>query len=134
MKTNTKKGFTLIEVMVVMAIIAVLATLIIGAVTLARRTANETVNRGNARTLQTAAEAYYAKNRSYPDVAGTNTPSFDQYAVAAGISAFTNAPTGCSGATAGGGTVTDGTGGYTITPYTYNCGASLGAGDQLVNQ
>lgn len=60
-----KQGFTLIELMVVMAIIAVLATLVIGAVQLARRTATETTHRANAKTIQTALEGRYAKYRRY---------------------------------------------------------------------
>ncbi len=61
------KGFTLIELMVVMAIIAVLATLIIGAIQLARTTATETAHRSNAKTVQTALESTFAKNRRYCD-------------------------------------------------------------------
>jgi prepilin-type N-terminal cleavage/methylation domain-containing protein len=60
-----RKAFTLIELMVVMAIIAVLSTLIIGAISVARKTSKETTNRGNARSLETALEAFYAKNKSY---------------------------------------------------------------------
>jgi prepilin-type N-terminal cleavage/methylation domain-containing protein len=63
--SEKKKGFTLVEIMVVMAIIAVLATLILGAIQLARTTATETAHRTNAKTIQTALEANYAKYRAY---------------------------------------------------------------------
>ena len=65
MKLTNKKGFTLIELMVVMAIIAVLAVLILGAVQLARNTSTETIHRSNAKGVQTALEANYAKNKRY---------------------------------------------------------------------
>ncbi len=60
-----KQGFTLIELVVVMAIIAVLAVLVIGAINIARHTAIETTNRSNAHTLRSCLEAYYAKYRVY---------------------------------------------------------------------
>lgn len=65
-KFEFKRGFTLIEVVVVMAIIAVLAVLVTGAITVARRTSRETTNRANAKVVQTAMEAYVARNNSSP--------------------------------------------------------------------
>lgn len=62
-----KRGFTLIEVVIVMAIIAVLAALVVGAITIARKTATETTNRNNAKTLNTCLEAYYARFKAYCD-------------------------------------------------------------------
>lgn len=64
---KTNQGFTLIEVVVVMAIIAVLAALVVGAITVARKTAIETQARTDARTIQTGLEAYFAQHRAYPD-------------------------------------------------------------------
>jgi len=84
-----KKGFTLVEIMVVMAIIAVLATLIIGAIQLARTTATETAQRSNAKTIQTALEANYAKYRAYcGNTGGINCAphSLDEAATHLGVS------------------------------------------------
>ena len=84
-----RKGFTLIEVMVVMAIIAVLAVLIIGAISLARRTASETTNRSNAKTIQTALEAVFVKNKVYCTTPGTTiTPACGAVTTAALATSF----------------------------------------------
>lgn len=66
-------AFTLIELMVVMAIIAILITLIIGAITVARRTTRDTQRRSNVQTIKTALEGYYAANKLYPDPDSTGT-------------------------------------------------------------
>lgn len=70
MATKRQIGFTLIELMVAMAIIAVLTTLIIGAITISRNTATETTNRVNAKTVQSALEADFALNKAYCGFAG----------------------------------------------------------------
>jgi prepilin-type N-terminal cleavage/methylation domain-containing protein len=62
-----KKGFTLIELVVVMAIIAVLSLLIIAAITAARRQSVNTQRTGNAKTIEIALESFAAKNQGkYP--------------------------------------------------------------------
>lgn len=71
---KNKKAFTLIELMVVIAIIAVLTTLIIGAVTAARHATTESANRSNADTLRTALEAYYSRYRQYCGATGGGNP------------------------------------------------------------
>jgi prepilin-type N-terminal cleavage/methylation domain-containing protein len=64
-----KRAFTLIELMVVMAIIAVLSTLIIGAISIARKTAKNTEATGTAKTLETALESYSTSHSTkYPAV------------------------------------------------------------------
>jgi prepilin-type N-terminal cleavage/methylation domain-containing protein len=61
------KGFTLIELVVVMAIIAILSLLIVAAITAARRQSTTTQRTGNVKTIETALESYAAKNNgSYP--------------------------------------------------------------------
>lgn len=84
------KGFTLIEIVVVMAIIAVLAVLIIGAITIARRSSTEAANRSNARTLQACLEGFYAKNKKYC----TTTNACGAKSVSTGITNVSNATDG----------------------------------------
>lgn len=132
-----QKGFTLIELMVVMAIIAVLAVLIIGAIQIARRSATETTNRANAKTVQTGMEAAYAKTKEYPTFTGV---SLDSVKATLGISLVNTCGAGAQAEgdavanTKGGGQITSTTTGYTITPYNYNCSAPLDNTDVLKNQ
>lgn len=116
---KNKKGFTLIEVVVVMAIIAVLTVLIVGAVTIARRTAAETAHRQNANAIRTALEAQYSRTRTYPTIANTG------FATAAGVAAnwggtTVTLTTGGGVCANGGGTVTSGPAGYTLTVVAQN--------------
>lgn len=57
-----KNGFTLIELVVVMAIIAILSLLIIAAITAARRASINTARMGDVKTVETALETYSMKN------------------------------------------------------------------------
>ncbi len=129
-----KQGFSLIEIMVVMAIIAVLATLVIGAVQLARRTATETTHRSNAKTIQVALEANYAKFRYYCGQTGEIACGTYSFSAAAGATtpAVTNnlgVSLGSAFCTAvgqlGGGSVTINTTSYTISPQNFDCSAVL---------
>jgi prepilin-type N-terminal cleavage/methylation domain-containing protein len=105
--SKNKKAFTLIELMVVIAIIAVLTTLIIGAVTAARHATTESANRSNADTLRTSLEAYYSRYRVYCGATGAGNPCTvgTCESVRAALSATPpNIPTSFSGsASAGGG-------------------------------
>jgi len=136
------KGFTLIELMVVMAIIAILSVLIIGAIQLARRTASETTNRSNARTIQTGMEAAFAKSKAYPVLGTSTTPvSFDTARTALSMAATSLASTcGVETVATGNNAVAKTTGGgqiystattYVITPFNFECSAALGTTDVL---
>lgn len=128
MKKIDKKGFTLIELMVVMAIIAVLAVLIIGAIQIARRTATETTNRSNAKTIQTGIEGYYAKNKQYPTQSAISFGDLDAVTTAGSVGASISLTTSCTGSTTspvqeldGGGFVVSTATTYTIEVATYDC-------------
>lgn len=66
MRVKKEKGFTLIEVVVVMAIIAVLVLLVSQGIKMARNMAKESQHRADARTIQVWLEGYYLQNKSYP--------------------------------------------------------------------
>ena len=66
-----RKGFTLVEIMIVVAIIALLAAIAIPNLLTAKKTANTAAAKANIRALSTAAEVYATgHNGAYPaDVA-----------------------------------------------------------------
>lgn len=61
-----QRGFTLLEMMVVVAIIAILAAILIPNFTRARAQAQTAACLGNVKTIATALELYYTDNEKYP--------------------------------------------------------------------
>lgn len=79
MKMN-RKGFTLVEIMIVVAIIALLAAIAIPNLLSAKKTANTAAAKANVRALSTGAEVYAtAHNGTYP----TTVPLLAEYITAA---------------------------------------------------
>ena len=120
-----KSGFTLIELMVVMAIIAVLAVLIIAAIQAARRASIEAQNTGNAKTIETAMEAYAAANGgTYPIIAagsGLNSAAVLGVLRPAAGRQYLSSTLNTSCSTNGGGTMTSTSPTFTILVADYNC-------------
>src|SRR5947209_19361576 len=65
-----ERGFTLIELMIVVAIIAILAGILIPNFVNARAQAQTAACESNLRSIATALELYYADNQVYPTAAG----------------------------------------------------------------
>jgi prepilin-type N-terminal cleavage/methylation domain-containing protein len=61
------RGFTLVELLVAMAIIAVLIGLAIGAISIAQRVSRDSQRRGALVELSAAVNAYYASRARYPN-------------------------------------------------------------------
>ena len=66
MRRSTERGFTLVEIMIVVAIIALLAAIAIPNVLRGRTTANETAAVGNLRALVSSLEMARSVNNTYP--------------------------------------------------------------------
>jgi len=67
-----RRGFTLVEIMIVVAIIALLAAIAIPNLLRARLTANEAAAQASLRTISTAMESLRSTTGSYESVAGTD--------------------------------------------------------------
>jgi prepilin-type N-terminal cleavage/methylation domain-containing protein len=63
---SSKKGFTLVELMVVVALILVMATIIMAAVSQARQNTREKKRLSDLANIEFALTLYKEKNRSYP--------------------------------------------------------------------
>jgi prepilin-type N-terminal cleavage/methylation domain-containing protein len=61
-----KKGFTLVELMVVITVIAILMTIAIVSFTRIQKQARDTKRKADIRTLQTALQAYFTEFQAYP--------------------------------------------------------------------
>lgn len=67
MRTKLSKGFTLVEIMIVVAIIALLAAIAIPNLLRAKISANDALAKATIRSVSTAAESFAtAKNGNYP--------------------------------------------------------------------
>ncbi len=74
---KNKKGFTLVELMIVITVIAILATIGVMSFTRVQKQARDTRRKGDLRALYTALQAYYTENQfSYPAALSTLVPIF----------------------------------------------------------
>lgn len=94
-----QRGFTLLELMIVVAIIAILAGILIPNFTHARAQAQTAACEANLREIATAFELYYADNQVYP--AGSNTKIIATTIASGGVSYLSTVPQDPSAATTG---------------------------------
>jgi prepilin-type N-terminal cleavage/methylation domain-containing protein len=88
MKRSAERGFTLVEIMIVVAIIALLAAIAIPNVLRGRTSANESASVGNMRAIISSLEMYRSVNNAYPTTAigwrgGANTGMYGADCLAA---------------------------------------------------
>ena len=124
MRSHERSGFTLVEIMIVVAIIALLAAIAIPNVLRGRTSANEAAAIGNMRALQSGLEMYRSVNNQFPagwaagmygacpGGAGAPTPDFGPpnfcVPMAGGVAStiqgyaytYANLPAGCLGTAA----------------------------------
>ncbi|HEX6258209.1 MAG TPA: prepilin-type N-terminal cleavage/methylation domain-containing protein [Candidatus Saccharimonadales bacterium] len=81
LKDYRERGFTIVELLIVIVVIAILATLVITAYNGVQQRARDSKRVSDARAIQTAVEAYQSDNGSYPTLAQltatTNTVKLD---------------------------------------------------------
>jgi prepilin-type N-terminal cleavage/methylation domain-containing protein len=95
MLKKSTKGFTLIEILIVVAIIGILASVVVVGLGPAQKRGRDARRASDLRSVQTALELYYGKNTKYPNAAITDWKSLADILLAAdlGVSQIPSDPT-----------------------------------------
>lgn len=93
MKKNTSKGFTLVEIMIVVVIIGLLAAMAIPAFQKVRQSSQDKAVLNNARQLSAGADQYFLEN-GVSSVLSTDLVGADKYVKAVNTVAGETYPTG----------------------------------------
>ena len=112
-----EEGFTLIELMIVVAIIAILAGILIPNFVNARAQAMTAACESNLRAIATAAELYYADQQIYPSSGNVSTALFTSN----GTVYLNNVPTDPAATTVGAAYVFTNTSASGVAGYTVTC-------------
>lgn len=75
-RNKNTEAFTLIELVVVIAIIGLLAAIVLIALNQARVKSRDAKRVADIRQIQTALELYYSDNGAYPNIGCASTPSY----------------------------------------------------------
>ena len=78
-KTYNRKGFTLIELVVVIAILGILSAIAVPRYNSSRLNATVAAHNANVRTIESAANMYVADNPATAVTSGTNPTALDTY-------------------------------------------------------
>ncbi len=70
-KSKNQKGFSLVELMIVIGLIAMVASVILASLSSSRKSSRETTRRANLIQLQKALEGYFTANNSFPSTGGS---------------------------------------------------------------
>lgn len=89
--TKLTKAFTLIEILIVLAVIGVLAAIVIASTASARAGARDTRRVGDLKEIQLGLAVYYDVNRSYPAALSTLAATGQKY-----LPAIPTDPTGAA--------------------------------------
>ena len=73
MKWQLQRGFTLVELLVVISIMAILASILLANMSSSGKIGRDTERQANVRALQNAIESYKHKNGQYPPMGCTDT-------------------------------------------------------------
>lgn len=75
--STAPKGFTLVEMLIVLSIISLLASVLLASLTTAKRSSRDAQRISELASIQTALELYYADNQRYPDGDGLGAGGWD---------------------------------------------------------